>query len=139
MIMRFGIVELSLGMVTETGRDFKRLAKKVERANPSRWYNPILIVIPDDFRRTHEEGEINFMDAAVEDVVVAVPESTWGYGAEYAPHVKGNREFFGLEPWSGMPRIQEQLLRSRLGISGLSAEEANSEIERFPWREEGGD
>lgn len=43
--MRFAIVELSLGMIVKTGRNFERLRDEVEEYTPSRWDNPVLIVI----------------------------------------------------------------------------------------------
>lgn len=72
--MRFGVVELSLGMVVRTGRNFVRMRDEIENTEPSRWDNPILIVIPADFDSTHEEGEVGVLEP-LENRVVAVPFS----------------------------------------------------------------
>lgn len=117
--MRFAVVELSSGIMIRTGRDFEKMKREVESSSPSRWDNPVLIVIPDKYRPTHEEGEVYSL-GELENLVVAVPESGWGYGAEYMSVVNRNRRKFGLPgiviPSSGTLR----LMKERAKLSGMS-------------------
>ena len=86
------MVELSLGMVVRTGRNWERMRDFVENFSPSRWENPVLVVIPESYKSPHDEGEIPF--DYVSDNVVAVPYSNWGYGTNYAGLVNRNRRRF---------------------------------------------
>jgi len=93
--MRFAIAELAYGMVVKTSRNFERLRREVEGAEPERWFNPILVVLPSWFRSEQEEGEIHQLQP-LEDWVVAIPKSGWGYGAEFIGYINANRRKFGL-------------------------------------------
>ena len=46
--MRFAIVELAENATETWSSDYKRLKRDVERMAPSRWFNPVLIAVPDD-------------------------------------------------------------------------------------------
>ena len=110
--MRFAIVELAHGYVEETGRNFERLSKQVENADPGRWYNPVLVVIPKDrehlrFRRGYEceldrmyavspGAEWSEYDEFLMTYVVAVHQLGLGYGNRYRDVVQLNRERFRL-------------------------------------------
>jgi len=92
--MRFAVVELARRSVIKDGRNFKRLAREVETDQPKLWYNPILIVIPEDFDYQGADGEVEEMK--LEELVVAAPRSNLGYGAQYRKFVAQNRRKFGL-------------------------------------------
>lgn len=92
--MRFGVVELTTDTVTKTGRNWKRMRDEVEDSSPSRWDNPVLVVLPDRYQRSYNEGEIP--EEYIRDNVVAVPHSEWGYGTNYEALVNPNRRRFGL-------------------------------------------
>jgi len=120
--MRFAVVELSLGMVVKTGRNFERLREEIENSVPSRWDNPILIVIPDGYRPPREEGEIPY--EYIEQNVVAVPISGWGYGAEYAGFINNNRRKFRLSGTFEAPEEMRGVMEFRHKISSIPFGEA---------------
>lgn len=113
--MKFAIVELATGMVIRTGRDFEKLRRKVEEHQPSRWDNPVLVVIPEGYRPLREEGEIP--PGYVSDHVVAVPTSGWGYGAKYVHLVNRNRRRFGLPGRFEPPEEMLDVIRFRSDIT----------------------
>lgn len=119
--LRFGIVELSLGMIVKTGKDFGELKEEVESTTPSRWDNPVLIVIPRGFEGTHEEEETRRLPGGdVDNWVVAVPMSGGGYGAGYFGLVNSNRKRFGL-PGTFVPsKKMLDMLEFREGITSFS-------------------
>jgi len=92
-------VELAHGIVNDSFLEFERGKEKVERARPSRWYNPALIAIDKELYRDFEhtgESEIDQF-GEIEKFVVAVPDSDWGYGTKYKGVVKENRLRLGLK------------------------------------------
>jgi len=121
--VRFGIVELSLGMIEETSRNWSWAHKRVERAQVSRWYNPVLIVIPDDYKVTHEEGEVDLL-GPIEELVVAVPDTGMGYGAQYVDEVNENRERFGLPGFFSPSSLTLDVIKAREKFSKLPIGEA---------------
>ena len=99
----FASVELASGIVMEFYDDFDEGRRKVEEDQPSRWHNPILIATPRSFRakfRDRGEGEMDDLipvGLATEDVVVAVPNTQWGYGKAYRKYVEENQRRFKVE------------------------------------------
>lgn len=127
--LKFGIVELSLGMVIKTGSSFQRMRREVESHSPSRWDNPVLVVLPKGFRFRQEEGDFgdfiykHYGEKDEDNWVVAVPQSGWGYGARYAEKVNINRRKFGL-PGSFKPSGEmKSVLGFRNGLRGQTFSE----------------
>ena len=60
--MKFAIVELASGIITEVGSDWEEMKSRVEGMTPSRWDNPVLVALPSNFPvkdiMEQEEGEV---------------------------------------------------------------------------------
>ncbi len=104
--MKLAIVEISAGYVLEIGEteDFDMLRKKVEKDEPWRWHNPILVVVQNEVQletdREEEANKIEQYDMYGKpfgaEIVVAVPSKEIGYGTVIAGRVEENRRRFGL-------------------------------------------
>jgi len=90
----FAEVELAHGMYVRISANYEEIKQLVEDAEPSRWYNPVLIVCEKPIVCTGED-EIK-RQGNLEDIVVAVPKRRWGYGNQYRQFVEANRKKFGL-------------------------------------------
>jgi len=89
---------------------YHKLRKEIEGYSPARYDNPVLVVLPPNIksgrsgayltefgnRRKEYSHTYHGFPGGIGKWVVAVPQSGWGAGEEYAHLVNRNRKRFGL-------------------------------------------
>ena len=102
---KFAILELANMYTVVESEDFQSLNKLVEDVKPIRWFNPVLIKIPEGDRKVtfpkfQGKGKRSWetFQTLLTDNIVSIPTSDQGYGADFGYVVEENRKKFGLRP-----------------------------------------
>jgi len=136
--MKFGMVELAAGTIYEISDNWEEAKEIIENTKVSRWNNPVLVVLTDEEAkrlRKHLDVDFNYEKLNIDDWekflcdrVVAVPQSGFGYGAQYMEVVNRNRRKFGLEGRFKPTAKTLEVIKRRMKLSGFTPKEIEKHL-----------